>query len=228
MNIFTGLLDLIYPALCINCGNYLTGYETGICNICKTRMPYTRFHDDPVNDMSRALWGRADIDFATAFLYFRKRGMTQKVLHQLKYKGREDIGLQFGNLFGAHIADSHFLRSCNYLLPVPLHKAKEATRGYNQSKLICEGMEQTLQIPLSDNLIRTRYSDTQTRKHRFERWLNVNTKFMVKNPQQLEGKRVLLVDDVFTTGATIEACCQVLSQIKDISIGVATLAIAVN
>ena len=229
MKLLTGILDLIYPVVCINCGNSLVTHESIICTFCAVKLPVTNFHKDPVNDMAKALWGRVNIDFATAFLYFRKSGITQKLLHQLKYKGRQDIGINLGNRFGNHLKENRFVSSADYLMPVPLHISKKKARGFNQSQLICEGLSQSLGIPVSDNnLMRISYTDTQTRKKRFERWLNVSEKFILNEPEQLEGKRILLVDDVFTTGATMEACCHALNEVKDISVGVASLAIATH
>ncbi|MFM9945693.1 MAG: ComF family protein [Bacteroidia bacterium] len=228
MKLFSGILDLIYPVVCINCGNSLVTHETVLCVFCAVKLPVTNFHKDPVNDMTKALWGRVNIDFATAFLYFKKAGVTQKLLHLLKYRGRKDIGINLGQRFGNHLKENTFVSATDFLIPVPLHKNKLKARGFNQSQLICDGLSEALSIPVVANLSRIYSTDTQTHKRRFERWMNVSEKFVVSEPEKLEGKRVLLVDDVFTTGATIEACCQALMGIKDISIGVATLAVAVH
>jgi competence protein ComFC len=228
MNIFTGVLDLIYPVVCIHCGISLVKTESLICSFCNARLPQTHFHKDPVNEMTRAMWGRANIEFATAFLFFKKAGITQGLLHQLKYKGRKEVGIQFGNRFGSQLIENPFISHTDYLIPVPLHSKKLRARGYNQSKIICDGMNSSLNIPVLENLHRISYTDTQTRKRRFDRWLNVSEKFILTNQDMLENKRVLLVDDVFTTGATVEACCKVLESVKGISIGIATLAIALK
>lgn len=228
MKLFTGILDLIFPVVCVNCGNELVTHETIICTFCAVKLPVTNFHNDPVNDMTKALWGRVNIDFASAFLYFKKAGIAQKLLHQLKYKGRKDVGINMGNRFANHLKENSFISSVDYLIPIPLHKSKAKARGFNQSELICQGMSEVLSTPILKNISRISFTDTQTRKRRFDRWLNVSEKFVLNEPEILEGKRVLLVDDVFTTGATIEACCQSLKNVNGISIGVATLAIATN
>ncbi len=228
MNVFKGVLDLIYPVICLSCGNALVAHETVICTICAVKLPLTNFHKNPVNAMSRALWGRVNIDFATAFLYFKKAGITQNLLHQLKYNGRMDIGLNLGQRFGQHIIENSFVASTDFLMPVPLHKLKIAARGYNQSELICKGLSEALSIPVCNDLKRISDTGTQTKKRRFERWLNVSEKFIIEKANYLEGKQILLVDDVFTTGATLEACCLALEGIKGISLGVATLAIATD
>lgn len=228
MKLFTGILDLIFPVVCINCGNSLVTNESILCTICVVKLPVTNFHKDPDNDMAKALWGRVNIDFATAFLYFKKAGMTQQLLHQLKYRGRKDIGINLGNRFGNQLKENNFVSTVDYIIPVPLHKSRAKSRGYNQSQLICEGLSEALSIPVCNDLARISFTDTQTRKRRFDRWLNVSEKFVLNQPELLEGKRILLVDDVFTTGATIEACCQAFKNLNNISIGVATLAMATN
>lgn len=228
MNVFKGILDLIFPVICLNCSNALVTHEAVICTFCAVKLPVTNYHTHPINSMSKALWGRVNIDFATAFLYFKKAGMTQELLHQLKYKGRKDIGINLGQRFGNQIKENYFIKTTDFLMPVPLHKTKTASRGYNQSEVICKGLSEVLDIPICNSLLRIADTQTQTKKRRFERWLNVSEKFSIDKPEYLEGKQILLVDDVFTTGATIEACCLAFDGIKDISIGVATLAIAAH
>jgi len=226
MKLLTGILDLIYPVVCINCENMLVEHEKIICTFCILKLPVTNFHLDPSNDMAKAMWGRIHIDFATAYLFFRKAGITQKLLHQLKYKERKDIGTYLGSRLGKQLKENYFIKGTDFLIPVPLHASKLKVRGYNQSQLICDGLQESLNIPVENSLSRISFTDTQTRKRRFDRWTNVSQKFVLNKPELLEGKRVLLVDDVFTTGATIEACCQVLSGVKNVSIGIATIAMA--
>ncbi len=228
MKLLSGILDLLYPVVCVNCGNSLVINESILCTICFVKLPLTNFHKYPDNDLVKALWGRVDIDFATAYLYFKKAGITQKLLHNLKYRGRKDIGIYLGTKFGRQLKETEFVSTVDYLIPVPLHKSKAKSRGFNQSQLICEGLRDALSIPVFTDLSRISFTDTQTRKKRFDRWLNVSQKFVLTNPEVLEGKRILLVDDVFTTGATIEACCQSLKTVKNIEIGIATLAMATN
>lgn len=196
--------------------------------MCRVKLPLTNHYLDPVNEMSRALWGRANVQFAAAYLFFKKNGITQSLLHQLKYRNKPEIGIEFGSKFGAQLCCNPFPCVADYLLPVPIHASKLKSRGYNQSKIICEGMQRELHIPVIENLVRIRSSETQTHKHRFERWLNVSEQFKLNDGHLLKGKRVILVDDVFTTGATVEACCRELEQIEGIEIGIATLAVALN
>lgn len=226
LNLLSGVLDLIYPVVCFNCGNALVKHEKILCSFCSLKLPLTNFHNDPFNVMAKSLWGRVPVDFATSFLYFRKSGITQILLHQLKYAERTDVGKDLGNRFGTQLKDNSFVARADCLIPVPLHAKKLRARGYNQSEVICKGMQEILNIPILNNLSRISYTDSQTRKRRFDRWLNVSEKFVITNPESLEGKRILLIDDVFTTGATLEACCEVLNTVKNISIGAATLAIA--
>jgi len=229
LKFISAILDLVYPVVCLNCGRSLVINESIICSFCGLKLPFTNFHRDSENEMMKALWGRVEIDFATAYLYFRKEGITQKILHQIKYKGKNDFGVNLGRGFGNHLRNTPFISGTDFLIPVPLHDSKLKSRGYNQSALICEGLSLALNIPvIQNNLVRVSFTDTQTRKGRFERWLNVSQKFELTDPKMFEGKRILIIDDVFTTGATIEACCQVFKEINGISIGIATLAVATN
>jgi ComF family protein len=227
MNYLSALLDLIYPKLCLNCGFSLIVNETIICLNCEAKLPFTNYHLDSTNPMIKALWGRVNIEFACAYLFFNKAGITQKLLHHLKYKNAQEIGSHFGFMFGKHIQYADFIKTVDFIVPVPLHKKKLKLRGYNQSYLICLGLSKALNIPIIDDLVRISYSDTQTKRSRMARWLNVSEKFKMNNPSRYNGKNILLVDDVFTTGATIEACCQAFKDIENSKVGVVTLGLAV-
>jgi len=226
---FVGLLDLVFPVVCINCGKSMIGSERILCTFCMLKLPLTNYHTDPENEMAKSLWGRVQLEFCTAYLFFKKGGITQNLLHKLKYKGGKEVGIIFGNRFGRMIKENDFISSLDFIIPVPLHPKKLKARGFNQCEKIAEGVSLALGVPvLNNNLIRVIHTESQTRKKRFERWLNVSEKFALSNPQLLEGKRILIIDDVFTTGATIEACCEVFKTVKNVRIGVATLALAAN
>lgn len=227
MNLLTGLIDLFFPETCINCNTTLVRGENIICTFCEVSLPITDFNYTKDNKIVKSLWGRVNIDFATAYLYFKKGGIAQNILHFLKYKNRKEIGEYFGKKLAFTIKDIDFINNTDFLIPVPLHKTKQIERGYNQSLEICKGLSEILNIPILDNnLIRISKTLTQTRKKRFERWKNVSKNFDLKNSSLLEGKCVLLVDDVFTTGATIEACCEPFEGIRNLKIGIAVLAVA--
>ncbi|MCC6720774.1 MAG: ComF family protein [Bacteroidia bacterium] len=227
MNFLKGLSDLFFPEICVNCNRTLVNGEKIICTFCEAILPINKLSINNDNKIIKSLWGRVNIDFAYAYLNFRKEGITQNILHFLKYKNRKDIGLHFGKLLALSIKDEEFIKNTDFLIPVPLHKSKQKKRGYNQSYEICKGINEVLKIPvLGDNIIRISKTLSQTNKHRFERWENVSKNFEVKNKGIFVEKNILIVDDVFTTGATIEACCQPLQKIDNLKIGIATLAIA--
>ncbi|MCF8230578.1 MAG: ComF family protein [Bacteroidales bacterium] len=225
--ILESLLYLLYPEICLNCGNSLVEGEEVLCISCEVNLPRTRFHSDPDNVVSQIFWGRADIKAATAFLYFRKGGSVQNLVHQLKYKGEREIGEYLGRLFGIELEKAPFFSSADMLIPVPLHPGKEKKRGYNQSYMIARGMGEVMEIPVNtENLLRKKFSETQTKKTRYSRWENVKEIFEVAEKKSLANKKVILVDDVVTTGATLEACAKVLTEDAKSRVGIATLAIA--
>ena len=171
--------------------------------------------------------GRANITLATSFCRFDKGGHLQHLLHELKYKGNCDVGRKLGVLFGYDLIQSSLFQDINAIIPVPLHPKKEKKRGYNQSTEICKGLAESMNRPMiTGNLIRVVHTATQTRKGRFERWENVSGIFNVKNANELQGKHLLIVDDVVTTGATLEACCEPLLKVPGVRVSIATVACA--
>lgn len=220
-------LSLFYPRLCAGCRAPLVRGEEVICLGCLADLPKTGFEQLPDNPVAQLFWGRTDIRLATAFCRFDKGGAVQHFLHQLKYKGSKEVGEKLGHLLGCDLTRSAAFREVELLIPVPLHPKKERRRGYNQSAEIGKGIAAAMDKPLvTGNLVRNLYSDTQTNKGRFERWENVKTLFDVRNPGLLEGKHLLLIDDVVTTGSTLEACAQVLLNIPGVTVSIATLAYA--
>ncbi len=179
------------------------------------------------NDTAQLLWGRVPFEKATSFLYFRKGSMAQTLMHQFKYKGKKDIGIQLGRYFGQQLAEADWTIDIDFLVPVPLHWKKQKTRGFNQSEIIARGMEKATGIPVNTNLVKRMIENpSQTTKSRLERWENVEHIFEVKANLSMKGKHVVLVDDVITTGATLEACANKLIQSQGAKISFATLAIA--
>lgn len=220
------LINLFYPNVCQSCGNALNEQEETICIICLLRLPKTGFHMHEENPVSRIFWGRVNIKAATSFLFFSKMGRVQSLIHQLKYKRQKEVGLVIGKLFGKDLINSPYYSDIDYIIPVPLHPKKLRKRGYNQSLMIAKGLQESMEIEVFTGLQRKSHSSTQTRKSRYERWENVKDIFEIIEPEKLEGKSILLIDDVLTTGATLEACATVLSDIPDLSISIATLAYA--
>lgn len=220
-------ISLFYPRLCAGCQATLVRGEDLICLGCLADLPKTGFEKIDDNPVARLFWGRVEIQLATAFCSFDKGGIMQQFLHKLKYKGCGEIGEKLGRMFGADLIQCASYREIDLIMPVPLHPLKERKRGYNQSAMIGQGISAAMNIPMvRDNLVRNYNSDTQTNKGRFERWENVKTLFSVRKPEQLEGKHLLLIDDVVTTGSTLEACAQVLLEVPGVKVSVATLAYA--
>ncbi len=220
-------LSLVYPDICALCGNSLWRSEEVICQKCEYHLPKTNFHLDPENPVSRLFWGRVRINGAAAFLYFNKGNAAQELIHKLKYRGRKDIGVLLGNRYGLYLRNTPLFSGISCIIPVPLHRKKETSRGYNQSEQFGMGLSTSMGVPVeARELTRSRETSTQTRKSRFQRWENVSEKFTVRDPQKLANAHVLLVDDVITTGATIEACILALRGISGIKVSVAAIAVA--
>lgn len=219
-----GFVSLIFPGLCVVCKSRLSGSTEVVCTSCRQSLPLTHFNRDPDNPVAKLFWGRCRLEEAHALLFFDKGSAYTRLIHQLKYEGRQDIGIFLGKMLGESIiADSKHL--IDAIIPVPLHKHKRRKRGYNQSELIAKGVAEVLSRPvLKDILIRKSHTSTQTRKKRYERWQNVEHVFECTNPQQVSGKHLLIIDDVVTTGATIEATAQSITSVADVKISCATLA----
>jgi ComF family protein len=222
----SGFSELFFPQLCIPCQRKLFSSEKYICLYCKQEFPRTNFHLDEENKVARLFWGRVEICHATAWLFFRKGSPYQQLIHYLKYKGLKELGQELGSLFGSDLAGSPF-SGCELVIPVPLHPDKEKKRGYNQSEWIARGIAGALQLPLpSEALARASNTQTQTRKSRFERWQNVEGIFEVPDPELIREKHILLIDDVVTTGSTLEAAAHALIKSGAAGVSIATLAIA--
>lgn len=221
---FNDLISIIFPKLCACCKRTLVKNEDLLCFNCRAELPRTMFHLQKDNIVQKRLWGRVDVKMATAFLYFDKAGMVQEIIHQLKYKNRPEIGELMGILLGNELAEIQEEISIDYIVPVPLHAAKLHKRGYNQSNHFAMGISKTLDIPNLENLLsREIYTESQTKKGRMDRWSNVENVFKLNQTIDIEGKHILLVDDVITTGATLEACANKLLK-KDITLSIATIA----
>ena len=178
--------------------------------------------------MARSLWGRVPCEGVAAYLFFRKGSKVQHLLHRLKYKGQYQVGIFLGQLYGQILVNQSPFNTAQLIIPVPLHPKRQRERGYNQSEMFANGLGKVMGISVcTQNLIRNSNSETQTRKSPTDRWDNVKQIFSVIDPEALEGKHILLVDDVFTTGATIEACATALIATCNVRISVATIAYAV-
>lgn len=227
MNYFQDFISLFYPNNCVACQNALFRNEQTICTSCLFHLPKTEYHYEKDNPISRIFWGRTEIEIAASYCFFVKAGKVQHLIHQLKYKGKKEIGILLGEIYGKELLKSAFFKNIDVIIPVPLHPKKEKKRGYNQSEMFGIGLSSSMQIPLDKTtLIRTYASETQTKKSRFKRWENVKEIFDLQNADLLENKHILLIDDVITTGATIEACVNMLKKIKNVKISIVSIAAA--
>lgn len=221
------IVNLFFPRLCQACGDALSPSDDQVCLSCMFHLPYTHFHRNPDHPMARSLWGRVQCEGVAAYLFFRKESKVQHLLHRLKYKGQYQVGTFLGQLYGQILVKQPPFNTAQLIIPVPLHPKRQRERGYNQSEMFANGLGKAMGIPVSiHNLRRSTISETQTHKSRVERWENVKKIFSVEDPEVLEGKHILLVDDVFTTGATIEACATALFEACNVKISVITIAYA--
>jgi ComF family protein len=224
-SILADAIHLFYPHVCMGCGSDLLDEPQLLCLKCLHDLPHTHFESFTNNPVEKYFWGRLPLEAAHSEFYFSKGTLIQYLVHQLKYKNNKAIGVYLGEITGKSLLKSNRFNNIDALVPLPLNADKEHKRGYNQAAIICNGISAVMQIPvINGNVIRNRFTDTQTRKHRTERWENVEGSFIVSDPATLQGKHVLLVDDVVTTGATLEACGRVMQQQADIKLSIATLA----
>lgn len=221
------LVGLFYPSVCAACGNALYKWENIVCTRCRSFLPKTGYEHNEDNPLARMFYGRIRLKAVTACFFFSKEGKVQHLIHELKYKGNADAGVFLGRELGKSIKEAPLFQGIDYLIPVPLHPKREKERGYNQSLMIAQGISEVTGIPIGEKfLVRSVHTATQTHKTKEERWKNVKNIFEVRHPEQLEGKYVLLIDDVLTTGATLEACALKLSAIQGITISCAAAACA--
>lgn len=221
------LLEFFYPTLCITCGNRLVNQEKFLCLDCWRDLPVNNFHTNPGNKVEQLFWGRTTIENASALFTYKKGSKYQHLIHFIKYKGMKELGFETGKRFGFLLTNSERFNSIDVITPVPLHPQKQKKRGYNQSEWIAKGISDAMQKPiLVNNLKRNIHTSTQTRKNRFERWENVENIFGITKPQEFVGKHVLLIDDVVTTGSTLEACASQLLKVDSVKVSIATLGFA--
>lgn len=223
--IFTDFFRLFYPNICQLCHRDLAKSESVICTSCLYHIPRTHYWLEKENPVAKIFWGRAYIENACSFFFFSKGSKYRKLLHQLKYNGRQDIGIMLGQEFGRELKQVEEYSKIDYIVPVPLHAKRFKQRGYNQAECIARGLAVSLMKPvITNNLLRIEYTETQTLRSRAERMKNVQNAFKVNNPSLLVGKHILLVDDVITTGATLEVCSSTLLAVEEVKVSVVTLA----
>ncbi|GHT39599.1 amidophosphoribosyltransferase [Bacteroidia bacterium] len=227
INVFKNLISLFYPPLCTGCLDALVGSEQFFCSECFPKLPETHYLSHQDNPAFDRFSGRVPIQKAVAYLYYNKDGLGQKTVAEIKYRGN----IQLGQWIGAHLTEdllqSGFFDDVDFIIPVPLHKKKLRKRGFNQSEVIAQGISGITGIPVEKHtLYRCQANVSQTKKGVYERWKNTQGIFDVKDIELFENKHLLLVDDVLTTGSTLEACAQALLKCRNVKISILTLAIA--
>lgn len=221
------IINLFFPKVCYACHNLLNDNEDTICMDCRHDLPITNFHFDNNDSVAKVLYGRAKIENGTALFRFEKKGNVQRLIHNLKYKDHEHIGFVLGNWLGGELKTLESYKNIDVVIPVPLHKNKLKKRGYNQVALFGQQVAEALNVDyLDDVLVKVTNTKSQVNKKRLARWTNSDELFTLKNIEAIDNKHILVVDDIITTGATLEACISVLNQAKNIKISIATMAIA--
>lgn len=219
------MLNLLFPKLCNGCKELLSGSETILCTLCRHHLPLICHHKNDNDAMKKMFYGRVPIANATALIQFQKRGITQEVLHNLKYRKQEEISFFFGKWLGAELADSHAYQQIDMVIPVPLHKKKERKRGYNQVAGFGLEIAKALQVPYCDNILqKISNTDSQVFKKRLTRF-GAKEVFSLEQTTVIDNTHILLVDDIVTTGATLESCANQLLKAENVTISLATIAI---
>ena len=221
------LVNLFFPKVCLTCQLQLIDNEKHLCTTCRHSLPLTNFHIIQDDFISKLFYGRAKIEIGTALLRFEKKGITQQLIHQLKYREQQRVGTFLGSWLGTELSNCNDYSNIDIVIPVPLHKKKLRSRGYNQVTKFGQEIATALQAEyIDDVLIKVTNTSSQVNKNRFSRWTGKNDSFALSNAQKIAGKNILLVDDIITTGATLEACMLELNKAENIKISIATMAIA--
>lgn len=222
----SGLIGLFYPELCVACGEEHAAPQHCFCLSCMTTLPGSDMYLRRENEVVQRFWGRLPLVFGASRYFFTRKNPIQRAIYNLKYKNQPEIGIQMGREFGRKLRQADWHENLDAIIPVPLHPRKERLRGYNQSAVFAQGLAQSLELPVyQDVLMKKLVTQTQTRKKRLDRYGNVEEAFALKRSESVAGKHVLLVDDVLTTGATLESCGQHLLNIPGLKLSVATIAI---
>jgi len=227
MKLITPIIDLFFPPVCLACSDYLPEKDLRICVDCRHDLPVTHFHFDNPEYVKKIFYGRLELQNATALLRFHKKGIVQQLMHNLKYRGHEEIGSLLGDWLGGELATNSDYNSIDLVIPVPLHEKKLRQRGYNQVEKFGLQIAKALDVPYVDDvLVKVSSTNSQVFKKREARWGDGHQVFTIQNEERLKGKHILLVDDIITTGATIETCANVLTKTHNNKLSVASMAIA--
>jgi ComF family protein len=225
-NILNAINNLLLPRVCFGCNARLNGGEQHLCTVCRHQLPLTDYNFNDENRVDRIFYGRINIKKANSFLFFTDQGIVKNLIHNLKYRNQEQIGAFLGDWFGQQISENNHLEKVDYVIPVPLHKKKLKKRGYNQTALFAKRLAFHLNSTYLENvLIKTANTKTQTKRSRLARWYDNRSLYEVTDEKILKNKRILLVDDVITTGATMEICARPLKKIEGTVVYIATMAV---
>lgn len=224
---FKNIINLFFPPVCSGCHSFLISNENVICTQCRHNIPLTNHHLNPENEAFKKFYGRIPVEYTSALLYFHKKGIVQELIHNLKYKGQEQIGTVLGEWYAEDLKNSTIIKSVDEIIPVPLHKRKLRERGYNQVTNFGLSLSNGLQIAYNPNLlVRNIYSKTQSKKNLLNRSDGIDTIFDVSFTEKDHNKHFLLIDDVMTTGSTLEACSHALLKIPGAKISIVCMAMA--
>ncbi|PJJ10452.1 ComF family protein [Flavobacterium sp. 1] len=224
---FKSLINLFFPKVCAGCKSFIGTNEHIVCTVCRHELPLTNHHLNPENEAFKKFYGRIPVEYVSAFLYFHKKGMVQELIHNLKYKGHEEIGTFLGEWYASDLNNSPLPKDIDVIIPVPLHKKRLKERGYNQVTNFGMALSENFKIPLNDSiLMRKVYSKTQSKKSFLGRTEGIETVFDVSFSEKDTNKHYLLIDDVLTTGATLEACSKALLKIPGVKISILCMAMA--
>lgn len=224
---FKSIINLFFPPVCAGCHSFLVTNENVICTLCRHNLPLTNHHLNPENEAFKKFYGRIPVEHSSTFLYFQKKGIVQELIHNLKYKGQENIGTVLGEWYADELKTLEILQSVDEIIPVPLHKRKLRERGYNQVDNFGKTLSKGLNIPFNpDLLVRNIYSKTQSKKNLLNRSEGIDTIFDVVFSEKDHDKHFLLIDDVMTTGSTLEACSHALLKIPGAKISIVCMAMA--
>ncbi|HSN48822.1 MAG TPA: ComF family protein [Flavobacterium sp.] len=224
---FKNIINLFFPPVCAGCHSFLVSNENVICTLCRHNIPLTNHHLNPENEAFKKFYGRIPVEYTSALLYFHKKGIVQELIHNLKYKGQEQIGTVLGEWYAEDLKNATILQSVDEIIPVPLHKRKLRERGYNQVTNFGLSLSNGLKIAYNPNLlVRNIYSKTQSKKNLLNRSDGIDSIFDVAFTEKDHNKHFLLIDDVITTGSTLEACSHALLKIPGAKISIVCMAMA--
>ena len=224
---FKSIINLFFPPVCSGCHSLLISNENVICTLCRHNLPLTNHHINPENEAFKKFYGRIPVEYASALLYFHKKGIVQELIHNLKYKGQEEIGTVLGEWYAEELRNLVIIKSVDQIIPVPLHKRKLRERGYNQVTNFGLALSKNLNLDYNNSvLFRKIYSKTQSKKNLLNRSDGIDTTFDVSFTEKDHNKHFLLIDDVITTGSTLEACSHALLKIPGAKISVVCMAMA--